>query len=316
MSGFHQRFNIGTTSFPKTLTDIDIGLCFRLSKEDVDALRSRYRDNALGPAILLVFLRASGRHLENLTLIPALLLKYLCAELQLRQTSIASLKSLYKRPTTLTAHRQWVLENLANLAPATPEKLDDLGLALKALASTAVSTEDLVKRGELWLLDNQLLIPHERVLRSIASRAFEAETVAAIEVVRLNVTEALAQKALKAVYSGRKGRTGGTNLEWLKEPPGKHGLHSLREASKKIAFLKELGVHLWDISAIGGARIRAYARAVVHRAPSATKALSEKTQVLEVCGFLRATLLEFTDNAFYTAGRHLNRLIGQGRNRV
>lgn len=315
MSGFHQRF-IGTTSFPKTLTDIDLGLCFRLSKEDVDALKSRYRDNALGPAVLLVFLRASGRHLENLTLIPALLLKYLSAELQLRQTSIASLKSLYKRPATLTAHRQWILENLANLASATPQNLDELGNALKALATTAVSVEDLVKRAELWLLENQLLIPHERILRGIAARAFEAETAAALEVVRVKVTEARARRALKAVFSGRKGRTGGTQLEWLKEPPGKHGLHSLREASKKIAFLKELGVHDWDLAAIGGERIRAYARAVVHRPPSATRVLAETTQMLEVCCFLRATLLEYTDNAFYTAGRHLNRLIGQGRNRV
>lgn len=38
MSGFHQRF-IGATAFPKSLTDIDVGLCFRLSADDIQALK-------------------------------------------------------------------------------------------------------------------------------------------------------------------------------------------------------------------------------------------------------------------------------------
>ena len=86
MLGFHQRF-IGASSFPKNLTDIDVGLCFRLSADDVAALKNKYLENALGPAVLLVFLRASGRPIESLNVIPAILLKYLCAELGVKETS-------------------------------------------------------------------------------------------------------------------------------------------------------------------------------------------------------------------------------------
>ncbi|WP_404303340.1 Tn3 family transposase [Alicycliphilus denitrificans] len=315
MLGFHQRF-VGATTFPKNLTDVDVGLCFRLSADEVKKLKERYKENALGPAVLLVFLRASGRPLESLNVVPSILLKYLCAELQINERSIATLRSIYRRPATLTDHKQWVLANLANLAAPQEKDLEELKDALRALSTTAVSVEDLVKRAELWLVEHRLLIPIERVIRSIANAAFEAVVATAIELVRSKVPPAQLSAAIKNVFSSRKGRTGGTILDWLKEQPGKHGLKSLSEAGKKIDHLKTLGVHEWQIDAIGAERIKAFARAVVHRPPSATRALAEDTQALELACFLRATLLEFTDDAFYTAGRQLNRMIGHGRNRV
>ncbi|WP_439590536.1 Tn3 family transposase [Hydrogenophaga sp.] len=314
MSGFHQRF-VGTTAFPKNLTDIDVGLCFRLSTDDVKAIKEKYKDRALGPAVLLVFLRASGRSLEKLTAVPYIVLKYLCAELDINERQIATLRSLYQRAATLTEHRKWVLEH-AGLRDPAQKDLDELEAALRAILATTITADDLRKRAEVWLLEHHLLIPSERVVRSITHKASEAEVAVAIEVVHTKIPVPQLRNAISAVFGARKGRNGGTILEWLKEAPGKHGLKSLKEASQKITYLKALGVHDWDISAIGGDRIRAYARAVIHRPPSATRLLAENTQALELSCFLRATLLEFTDNLFYIGGRQINRMIGHGRNRV
>lgn len=314
MSGFHQRF-VGTTAFTKSLTEIDVGLCFRLSADDVKALKDKYKDRALGPSVLLVFLRASGRSLEKVTAIPPVVLKYLCAELAINERQIATIRSLYQRAATLTEHRKWVHE-WAGFRDPSQGDLEELQGALKSIAAATVSVDDLVKRAEFWLLEHRLLIPHERTVRSLTSKAFEAQVAASLEVVQRKIPAAQLRGAIEAVFGARKGRNGGTILEWLKEAPGKHGLKSLKEASHKIVFLKSLGVDGWDISAIGGERIRAYARAVVHRPPAATRALSENTQALEISCFLRATLLEFTDNLFYTGGRQINRMIGHGRNRV
>lgn len=314
MSGFHQRF-VGTTAFPKNLTDIDVGLCFRLSSDDVNALKAKYKDRSLGPALLLVFVRASGRSPEKLNAIPYVLLRYLCLELGINERQIVTIRSLYRRPATLTEHKKWVLSH-AQIREPSDHNLEDLKSALRTSASTAVSVDDMAKRAELWLLGHQLLIPHNRIIRRIANEAFEAEVAAAIEIIRNKVPPAQLRKAVNAVFGSRKGRHGGTMLEWLKEPPGKHGLKSLKETSRKIMYLKSFGVDQWDIGAIGAERIRAHARAVVHRPPSVTRMLSEATQTLEIACFLRATLLEFTDNLFYTGGRQLNRMIGQGRNRV
>jgi hypothetical protein len=50
MSAFHQRF-VGTTAFLKSLTDVDVSLCFRLSSDDIRALCDSFKDRALGPAV-------------------------------------------------------------------------------------------------------------------------------------------------------------------------------------------------------------------------------------------------------------------------
>lgn len=110
MLGFHQRF-VGKTEFPRSLTDIDVGLCFRLSPQATSALKAKFKRNALGPSVLLVFLRASGRPLENLSAISYILLKYLCVELAVNETAIASIKTLYKRPNTLVDHEKWVQQH-------------------------------------------------------------------------------------------------------------------------------------------------------------------------------------------------------------
>ena len=171
------------------------------------------------------------------------------------------------------------------------------------IASAAVSVDELVKEAELWLFDRRHLLPGDRVLRDASRVAFSAIEAASLEAVRTQVDGP--RKLLAAVYAKRRGRTGGTVLEWLRTAPAEHGSAGLNEATEKMAFLKSLGVDGWTLGAISSARLRAYSQAVVNRPLSETKKLSDETQLLEVACFLRATLLDLTDAAIYMAGRRV-----------
>ncbi len=107
MTVFHRRF-VGATELPKSLTDLDVEVLFRLSAQDVDAIRSRFRgDGRVGAALLLVFIRASGRPLARVAGVPRVLLQSLCTALSVNQTAIASLRSFYARESTLFEHQKW-----------------------------------------------------------------------------------------------------------------------------------------------------------------------------------------------------------------
>ena len=70
MSTYHRLF-IGTESLPRHLSDFDVEQFFRLLPEDVVAIRERFRaDRRLGPALQLLFLRASGRPLDRFAAVP------------------------------------------------------------------------------------------------------------------------------------------------------------------------------------------------------------------------------------------------------
>ena len=259
-------------------------------------------DQRLGGALQLVFIRATGRSLARVASVPRSLLKSLCSALGQNETAIVSLKTLYQRRSTLYEHHKWAVE-ASGLSSVDESALTQLQTALREIASTAASVDDLVKEAELWLFHRRHLLPGNRVLRDTSRVAFASIESAAIEAVKAQV--GAPRKLLAALYAKRRGRLGGTVLEWLKTPPAKHGPGGLNEATEKIAFLKSLGVDGWTLGAISNARLRAYSQAVVNRPVSETKKLSDETQLLEVACFLRATLLDLTDSAIYTAGRRV-----------
>jgi hypothetical protein len=302
MASFHLRF-VGATDLPKSLSQFDVDQSFRLGLEDIEAVLARFRaDQRLGAALQLVFIRATGRSLERVAGIPKALLKSLCSALGVNETAIASLKTLYQRRSTLYEHRKWAVE-ASGLSSVDDSALVQLQAALCELASIAASVDDLVKEAELWLFHRRHLLPGDRVLRDASRVAFSSIEAAAVAAVRTQV--GAPRKLLAALYGKRRGRVGGTVLEWLKTPPAKHGPAGLNEATEKIALLKSHGVDGWTLGAISNARLRAYSQAVVNRPVSETKKLSDETQLLEVACFLRATLLDLTDSAIYMAGRRV-----------
>nr|WP_285427166.1 DUF4158 domain-containing protein [Variovorax paradoxus] len=292
------------TTLPKSMSQSDVDGAFSLSAADVDAIRLKFRGGRLAAAIQLVVTRATGRPLNKVTGIPRLLLQSLSRALNLRETEIASLRTLYKRTATRFEHQRWAREH-AGFVLADDTILGELASALKELSYSAASVDDLRKQAELWLYGRNVILLGERALCDAAREAFAAQEAAAVEAVRKGVTPKHLVRALTRVFSKRKGRTGGTVLEWLRTPPGKHGAATLKETTLKVAYLKSLAAHEWDLSGIALPRLQAYSQAVVHRPPSDTARLSEDQRTLEVACFLVATLLDLTDLTVDIAGRRV-----------
>ncbi|MCA0215575.1 MAG: Tn3 family transposase [Proteobacteria bacterium] len=307
---------MGATELPKSLSDFDVEQSFRVSTADVAAIRERFRaDRRLGVALQLVFLRATGRPLDRTASVPRALLRSLCVALGVAETTIASLKTIYERVATLYEHQQWARDH-AGIAPANDAVASELGCALESLATTAASVDELVQEAELWLFGRQRLLPADRSLRDLARKAFASIEAAALDAVNREIPATKQAQVLAAVYSSRRGRIGGTVLEWLKQPAGKHSPTSITEVTEKISYLKELGVDTWSLSSISNARLRAYAQTIANRPPAESRRRVEETQVLETICFLRVTLLELTDTLMYMTGRRVNDLVRHASNRV
>jgi len=85
---------------------------------------------------------------------------------------------------------------------------------------------------------------------------------------------------------------------------------------QKIAFLKDLGAHLWQLETVLLEKQRGYAQALQARRPAKTRELNESTLVIEVVFFLRVALLELTDSVIYQAGRGVSDLVRQAYDRT
>lgn len=315
MPSFHLRF-VGAYSLPKSLSKAEIDESFCLSDEDITAIRSRFRGiGRLGVAIQLVVLRATGRSLDVVSGIPKALLQSLGQAVGSPAAELASLKTLYTRVATRFDHQRWAREHAGFQAfdSASEEQLTSV---LARLSNSALSTLDLVKQGEVWLFEQKCVLPGERVLMHLAQTALATQDRDALNVIQANVPERQLNIAMSRVFAKRMGRNGGTILEWLREPPAKHGVKTLGQSTSKVAFLKTLRVHEWNLSEIPITRLQDYRNAVLHRPPSDTFRLADNRKLLELTCFLYLTLLDLTDVAVDMAARRVNDLRRSASSRV
>lgn len=221
MTAFRQRF-VGITDLPKVLSEFDVEQSFRLFTEEIDAIRGKFNTSGrLGAALQLVLIRTTGRPLSKVTTIPRSLLRYLSSALGVPEVSIATLRSLYQRRATLFAHQQWAIE-VSGFSSTDEFILAEVHMALSELVGTAASSDELVKAAELWLFDRSRLLPSDRVLRDIARDVFKEIDRASAACVADQIPAPVMGRVLEAIHVKRRGRTGGTVLEWLKVPAGRH----------------------------------------------------------------------------------------------
>lgn len=301
---------VGADALPSKLSDFDLQQYFRLSNTDVAALTERFRaDHRGAAAILLLFLRASGRPLDRFATIPRTLLRYVGDALGIATPTIASLRAIYQRRPTLYTHQQWIkdylrLKNVDQLAS------DELAAYLQAHANEVVSVDELVTAAQHWLYEHQLLIPGDRAVRDLARKCYDAVEKAIYAAITAAVPGPVLFRCRQAVYETQAGNTY-TVLEWLKTPPRRHSPTTLAETLDKIAFFKQLGVHEWSLDAIPLEKQRGYAQQMQARRPVKSKEIKEATAAIELVFFLRITLLELTDSAMYQSGRRVADLVRQ-----
>jgi TnpA family transposase len=312
MSTYQRRF-VGAEQLPRHLSEFDVEQFFRLLPDDVLAIRDRFRaDRRLGPALQLVFLRASGRPLDRFAAVPKHLLRHLFTELGLAAINIASLRTLYVRRETLYDHQKWAREH-AQLDVADDAATAEIKSALDEFARDAASVDELVGYALNWLYDRRLLIPADRVMRDWCRQSYASIEHAALKIVKAAIPKGQLAFLSQTMYEER-GET--TVLEWLKSPIGRHGPTTLTDATEKIVYLKSLHAHEWKLDGITVARQRAYAQSLSARPPSASKRRKDDAQALEVVSFLRVTLLELTDSTLYVASRRISDLVRRATNKT
>ena len=169
-----------------------------------------------------------------------------------------------------------------------------LTAALLAQAADASHADDLVQSASHWLFTWRILIPGARRLQDWARAA---------------------QKVVDAAYSTRPG-TDTTCLEWLKPPSKRHGPSTLAMTIDKVRYLKALGAHDWNLSAVSLAKQQAYARQVQARRLVETREIKPSRQLIELVCFLRVTLLELTDVAILQTSRRSQQLFREAADKA
>lgn len=228
--------------------------------------------------------------------------------------SIASLRSIYKRRQTLSKHQLWAKTYLG-LRELEPGDEAALTATLLAQAADASHSDDLVRSACQWLFTRRILIPGARRLQDWARGAFATVEAQILSEVNAAVPPSAASRVIDSAYSARSGGDS-THLEWLKTASKRHGPSTLAETLEKVRYLKALGAHDWNLSAVSLAKQQAYARQVQARRPVKTRDIKPSRQLIELVCFLRVTLLELTDVALLQSSRRSQQLFREAADKA
>jgi len=92
---------VGADSLPSRLTEFDFQQNFQLLRADIEAINSQFRgDRRAGVAVLLLFLRVSGRPLDRISALPRTLLRHIGEKLQVDAHERSGIR-IRGRPPTL-----------------------------------------------------------------------------------------------------------------------------------------------------------------------------------------------------------------------
>ena len=110
MQGWQTSY-LGLRDLPRELTEFELQAFFSFSRAELELIARRRGDNhKLGLALHIGFVRMSGRPLNSVRAVPALLLRHLGQMLDLEAPDLASLRALYARGRTLFDHQQQACE--------------------------------------------------------------------------------------------------------------------------------------------------------------------------------------------------------------
>lgn len=298
---------LGASIFPKTLSAVEFQAFFTFSECEITALRQRFRSKTqVAAAVQLGFIKMTGNLLKTTQVIPARLLRHISTQLDLHPLTIASLKTIYKRPKTLYEHQWWALDILG-FSKATPDQQRALLPFLRQEAAYASSVDVLVERGKLWLYQHRYLTLGDRVLRDIAYRAMSESEEGLFKLIRGQITASDFSRLEGSILS-RYVNTGRTVLEWLQQPPRRKSINAVRERIERIDFLKGLGIDKLDLDSIAIEKIRTYAGELHGIRPAKFKELKDPIRTLRLICFLKLVLMQATDAAIMLGGRQIAKI--------
>lgn len=294
MPRWHKEY-LGLSECPRELSQFELDLFFSFSRDELTALRSRYKpDLRVGAALQVGFLKMAGCTMSTFNVLPRKLLAHIGEQLGEAAPTIASLRALYKqRRRTLFEHQRWAVE-LLGFSEMIERQEWMLTARLREEARTATSLDLMVDYARDWLFDRKLLIPSSRRLRDLARRALvDVETDLHASVVAA-IPDTVRKRWINELTTEPR-RGARATVEWLHQGPRRGPRKGLEAQLEKLEYLKQLKVADYPLDEIGIEKQRFYARRMRRRRPSRLNELSEPRRTLEVVCFLRVALLQTTD---------------------
>jgi len=299
---------LGTSTFSKTLSTVELRAFFSFNESELAAIRSRKKANLkVAAAVQLGFLKMTGCPLEAFNVIPARLLRYVAAQLEVPPITIATLRAVYKRSKTLYEHQWWAMEVLG-FSKATPEQLKGLLPYLTQEAKHAATVDILVERGKLWLYQHRYISIADRAIRDYARRAMADSEDGLLRLVREQLPARELARWEAAVLKPRP-NTGRSTLEWLQQPPRRKSINALRERMERIDFLKGIGVHELNLDSVAIEKIRSYATQLHNIRPVKYRELKDPSRSLRLVCFLKMALMQASDAAIMLGGRQISKIV-------
>lgn len=285
---------LGRRVLPPELSEYQIQAFFTFGPDDIREVQAAFRNSNWIPAALqLGFLAFAGTKLDAVTSLPRGLLKHLSDQLGVPAPSIASLKRLYGSDATKRKQLAWAMDRL-NWKKSTFDSDRLLSDYLDEIAPTVISKDELIDKARRWSYDRRELLRAESAYERLCASKFGASEQALLKeiekVVPVSKRAEWLEKLLEPQSEGRA-----SVLEWLKKPPSGRGPRARENVSKKVAFLKEMGVSKSMIETLPVERIKHYARELGNRKPSRVERLAEPSRSLEVVCFLWFTLMRNSD---------------------
>jgi TnpA family transposase len=285
---------LGRHTFPAELTDFELRQTFTFDAEERENIRRAFRSRLrIGAALQLGFLRLTGTTLNSIQYVPSAVLRHLGSQFGVPPPDLATLRALYKRKMTRVAHQSWAIEYGGFRA------LDTRGEEL-LIAFVCERTHGSIARPRLeqharaWLRRNSYLMPPDRWLSDLVRTVIQAVTTedhaALVQALSADPLQACLERLLK-----RRPTQIMTHLEWVRRPPGRRSLKTMRILWEKYAWLEAIvGRH--SPLPIPKERQRVYARRFRRRRSSDIPQLPVFRQQLEAICFATVMLGTLADD--------------------
>jgi hypothetical protein len=183
MRSWHIAF-LGLREFPPDLTEFELSFFFSYSNGERSAIASRRGEpHQLAAAIHIGFIKMTGQMLDSFEIIPRPLLEHVGDTLGIDVPTLAPLRALYSRRSTLFEHQQWAAE-IVGFQSLTDRQERYLATLLRKEAQKTVTQVPLLQFTKRWLYEKHILIPGERRLLDLVRAAIpqaEQEMLKAIE---------------------------------------------------------------------------------------------------------------------------------------
>ena len=291
MQGWQTSY-LGLRDLPREFSEFELQAFFNFGRNELEVITRRRGDNhKLGLALHIGFVRMSGRPLNSVRAVPAVLLRHLGSVLGIETPDLASLRALYARGRTLFDHQQQACE-LLGFAWMTEHQRRALVRILRDEVAHSADRERLLLRARHWLYEHRLIIVHDRAIRALVAAALAELEATTAQAIRAKVPAVILKRWPSGVETTRQ--DGQPCQSWLWSAPAKHSTRQIGEVLERIAFLTELGVdrYLGDLNDV---LVRRYARRMATRPPSVSARIEEPARTVEVACFLRYCLLTASD---------------------